>query len=112
MEHYLEVERVIDRKIELLSGCLDIDDGFQIEAGGDEIDKAVSDAIHRDVIQKKERDSILFRALIEAKRKIRTNSYGICETCGDNIELTRLMALPTAANCVICQETIEREKKL
>ena len=36
----------------------------------------------------------------EALEKIEKGGYGICETCGKEIEMERLEALPAAKNCI------------
>lgn len=39
----------------------------------------------------------------EALLRIGNNSYGICTNCGNEIELERLKALPTATLCLDCE---------
>ena len=39
--------------------------------------------------------------------KIRQNSYGLCEKCGEEIGEKRLEALPFARYCIACQEEEE-----
>ncbi|MEH6579099.1 MAG: TraR/DksA family transcriptional regulator [Amphritea sp.] len=36
-------------------------------------------------------------------KRIDEGDYGFCEGCGDEVELNRLMAYPTATFCVACQ---------
>ena len=44
------------------------------------------------------------RSEIEAAlKRLDTGAYGICEDCGEEIGLARLMASPTAQLCVHCQ---------
>lgn len=38
----------------------------------------------------------------EALRRIDTGSYGVCSTCGRPISAERLVAVPSAVNCVGC----------
>lgn len=47
------------------------------------------------------------RRLLEAERKLREGTYGICEECGGEISEARLAALPFAVLCVKCQEKLE-----
>jgi DnaK suppressor protein len=42
-----------------------------------------------------------------ALARMREETYGECVDCGDEIEEKRLMALPTAARCMTCQEARE-----
>jgi DnaK suppressor protein len=46
----------------------------------------------------------------EALRRIQDNTYGKCVTCGKNISVQRLMAVPHARYCIECKEREELEK--
>jgi DnaK suppressor protein len=37
-----------------------------------------------------------------ALRRVETNTYGLCNKCGNEIEIDRLRALPYTRNCVGC----------
>ena len=39
---------------------------------------------------------------------MRHGTYGACESCGENIPLTRLQALPYATQCIGCQRETEK----
>lgn len=39
-------------------------------------------------------------AILEAQERLKTGRYGICEKCGADIPVGRLMALPTTPFCV------------
>lgn len=40
--------------------------------------------------------------------KIRKGAYGKCEKCGKQIEIGRLLAMPTAQYCVSCSQKIAK----
>jgi len=40
----------------------------------------------------------------EALLKIKNGTYGKCEKCGKQIELGRLLAMPTASRCLSCSK--------
>lgn len=44
-------------------------------------------------------------------QKIKKNIYGICELCGDEIDLNRIKIKPHARYCKNCRELVEKEKK-
>lgn len=46
----------------------------------------------------------------EALRKLKENSYGICEDCGDDINAERLRVMPFAIRCRDCQEAQEEKE--
>ncbi|GIV77693.1 TraR/DksA C4-type zinc finger protein [Litorilinea aerophila] len=46
-----------------------------------------------------------------ALRSIEKGQYGICERCGQPIELERLEVKPDATLCVKCQQEVERRNR-
>lgn len=52
----------------------------------------------------------MLRQVDEALDKIRQDTYGLCESCGEMINERRLEALPFAKLCISCQEQEERAK--
>jgi len=40
--------------------------------------------------------------------RIREGSFGVCITCGEDINAKRMEAVPWAVHCVACQEKIEK----
>lgn len=54
------------------------------------------------------REALYLKKLDEALRRISEGSFGECESCGEDIEVRRLEARPTATLCVSCKEEQER----
>jgi RNA polymerase-binding protein DksA len=48
-------------------------------------------------------------AIERALSKMATGSFGVCEDCGEDIPPRRLMVLPEARLCAICQTFEERQ---
>lgn len=46
-----------------------------------------------------------------AIQRIKEDSYGECEECGERIAEKRLLAVPTARHCIECMEVEERRAK-
>ncbi len=44
----------------------------------------------------------------KALLKIRAGTYGKCEKCGQKIELSRLLVMPTAQYCISCSKKISK----
>lgn len=42
--------------------------------------------------------------------KIKKGSYGKCEKCGKQIEVGRLLAMPTAQYCLLCSNTNSKKR--
>ena len=53
-------------------------------------------------------DNKTLRLIEEALDRIRTGTYGVCESCGKPIPKVRLNVVPYTANCVHC---VERPKQ-
>jgi DnaK suppressor protein len=51
----------------------------------------------------------MLRLIDAALQRIADGSFGVCLSCGDDIPLRRLQALPWTQFCLRCQEEIERE---
>ncbi|MDQ2732365.1 MAG: TraR/DksA C4-type zinc finger protein [Armatimonadota bacterium] len=49
----------------------------------------------------------LLEGVENALLRMDSGSYGLCATCGKPIPEGRLLALPSAVNCVPCQTTLE-----
>lgn len=61
---------------------------------------------------------VLEKKLIDAKtgimvalQKIKNGTYGRCERCGKQIEVGRLLAMPTAQYCVSCSTKLSKVSK-
>lgn len=60
----------------------------------------------------KERDSKLILKIKQAMERIEDGSYGICETCGEEISEARLEARPVTTECIECKREQENQEKL
>ena len=48
------------------------------------------------------------RSIEAARARMKDAEYGICIDCGDDIDVERLGAMPTARRCLVCQDQHER----
>lgn len=53
-------------------------------------------------------ESERLREINEAIAKLEKGNYGICEKCGQKISRSRLVALPYAKYCIVCQKEEEK----
>ena len=58
------------------------------------------------------RETLFIKKIDEALVRIADGTFGECRTCGEDIELKRLEARPTATHCVLCKEESERLEML
>lgn len=58
------------------------------------------------------REQRLLKKIEAAIDKIDNGTFGICETCGEEINIKRLEARPVAGMCIFCKTEQEEEEKL
>jgi DnaK suppressor protein len=58
------------------------------------------------------RESLYAKKIDEALTRIAEGTFGLCGDCGDEIEMKRLEARPTATLCVNCKEEAEHREHL
>jgi len=51
------------------------------------------------------------RAIESALHKIENGTYGICESCGREINHRRLQALPESTLCIACKANLEKNNR-
>jgi RNA polymerase-binding transcription factor len=59
-----------------------------------------------------ERDAALRTELMLALDKIKDGTYGVCESCEQEIESERLEALPVTSLCIECKKREEAKERL
>jgi DnaK suppressor protein len=97
-------ERILGNVGKVLSGELDVDpNDFP-----DEIDTAVAESSLSFTGQIRGRERRLLNKIEKSLEKIEQGTYGMCESCGDEIGAKRLVARPVASFCIACKEEQER----
>lgn len=97
------------KKKELLIGSSDREE-ILIENAAEEFDR-LQQQLNREVaIRNLDRESKLLKEVQAAMARIDEETFGTCLRCEDAIPEKRLRALPWAAYCVACQETIEHQR--
>ncbi len=59
-----------------------------------------------------DRNRKLLIKIEDALKRIRDNTYGICEICGEEISEERLRFRPVTTQCIKCKTELEDEEKL
>lgn len=78
----------------------------------DEIDQAQTDIEQSMRMRLRNREMLYIKKVDEALARIDEGTFGECEACGEDIEVRRLEARPTATLCVGCKEDQERKEIL
>jgi DnaK suppressor protein len=76
------------------------------------IDRAVIASDRNFYIRLKNREGKLIQKIEKALGRIEEGSYGICETCGEDISVRRLKARPVTEQCIECKTASEAAEKL
>ena len=71
-------------------------------------DQSVADALADLNVAIVDRHIAELRDIEAAKARIASGTYGTCIVCGDDIDVERLRAYPTAKRCYRCQQQRER----
>jgi DnaK suppressor protein len=102
------------QKNEIQSKSSIIREAFSVSADDrfDEIDQASTDIEQSMRMRLVNRETLYIKKLDEAMRRIEEGTFGECSDCGEDIELRRLQARPTATLCVGCKEEQEKREGL
>jgi DnaK suppressor protein len=105
-----EIRKILEAKRkELLVGTSDRDE-ILIENAAEEFDR-LQQQLNREVaIRNLDRESKLLKDVQAAINRMDDGSFGTCLRCDEEIPEKRLKALPWAAYCVPCQETVDRQR--
>jgi DnaK suppressor protein len=79
-----------------------------IQTAPDAADQRLLDAERETAIQNLDRRSRLLREIEAALTRLKSGQYGVCLRCEEEISPKRLDAVPWAAFCVRCQESVDR----
>lgn len=99
-----------EQKMKLVNSFGTASENFTVKKDDmlDEVDLTSSELESSMQMRLKNREALFLKKINEALRRINEGTFGECEDCGDEIELRRLEARPTATFCVNCKEEQER----
>lgn len=75
-------------------------------------DQAAAEINRNFMLRLRERERKLLKKIDKAIEKMDSGTYGICETCGQEIGVKRLEARPVTTLCIECKTEQEAEEKL
>ncbi len=78
----------------------------------DEVDHAATDMEQSLRLRLRNRENLFLKKVDDALRRIEKGEFGLCDVCGNDIEIKRLEARPTATHCIACKEDEERREGL
>jgi DnaK suppressor protein len=86
---------------------LNEDFNLKTEELADEVDLSSAEAEQGMKLRLRNREALLLKKIDAALEKIQAGTFGVCECCEENIELSRLEVRPTASLCLTCKEQEE-----
>jgi len=113
---YEEIKRELERqKAVLLAESGDIITGGLnpgVENFPDMTDQASAETDQNFTIRLREREQKLLKKIDDALERINNGTFGICESCGEEISLKRLEARPVTTLCIDCKTRQEADEKI
>jgi DnaK suppressor protein len=82
------------------------------ESFPDPTDQAVAELDNNFLLRLRGREQKLLKKIEEAISRIDSGTYGICESCGEKINIKRLEARPVTTLCIECKTRQEEEEKI
>lgn len=78
---------------------------------GDSVDLAALEINQNSLVKVGKRELNHLKKIDVALKKIEDETYGECESCGEQIGFARLMARPVAQLCIDCKTAQENEER-
>ena len=102
-----------ERLEELLSHADDTVSGMTTpkENFPDPTDRASLEAERNFMLRIRDRENKLIKKIKKALDRIENGTFGICESCGEDISLKRLKARPVTTQCIDCKTKEEALEK-
>lgn len=89
-----------------INGILETD-----EVSGDLADQATVEIDQSLLLRMGERERRMIAKIRDALERIEDKTYGICESCGEDISERRLIARPVTTLCIHCKSLQEETEK-
>ena len=102
------------KKLEILKVAQKtLDEGMTLDSDdlADEMDLASSEYLQSFNLRLRGREKTFLKKIDRALQKLDDGSFGLCESCGEEISLKRLDARPETTLCIRCKEDQERVEK-
>ncbi|MGD2096015.1 MAG: RNA polymerase-binding protein DksA [Desulfobacterales bacterium] len=98
---------------ELLNQAGDTVSGMTVpkENFPDPTDRAALEADRNFMLRIRDREHKLIKKIKAAIARLENDTYGICESCGEDISLKRLKARPVTTQCIECKSKEEALEK-
>jgi DnaK suppressor protein len=100
------MEDIAEGAKDTVVGMTDDDDTFP-----DPNDRATLESDRNFVLRMRDRERKLSSKITKALERIENGTFGICESCGEEISVERLTVRPVTTLCIECKEQQEQQEK-
>jgi len=100
------LEELINQAGNTVSGMTETKENFP-----DPADRAALEADRNFMLRIRDREAKLIKKIKAALDRIEKDTFGICESCGEDITLNRLKARPVTTQCIDCKSKEEALEK-
>jgi DnaK suppressor protein len=102
-----KLEGLLNEVNRTVSGMSDLNENMP-----DPTDRASLESDRNFELRIRDRERKLIGKIKEALERIEDGTYGICESCGEDISDERLKARPVTTLCIACKKKQEDEEKI
>lgn len=100
------LEELLNQADDTVSGMTDQKENFP-----DPTDRATLEADRNFMLRIRDREHKLIKKIKKALDRIEDGSFGICDSCGEDISIARLKARPVTTQCIDCKTQQEAQEK-
>ena len=100
------LEDLLNQAGDTVSGMTETKENFP-----DPTDRAALEADRNFMLRIRDREAKLIKKIKAALERIENGTYGICESCGEEISVKRLKARPVTTQCINCKSKEEALEK-
>lgn len=100
------LEELLNQADDTVSGMTSPKENFP-----DPTDRAALEADRNFMLRIRDRENKLIKKIRQALERLDNDTYGICESCGEEISVERLKARPVTSLCIECKSKEEALEK-
>ena len=100
------LEELINQAGNTVSGMTQTKENFP-----DPTDRAALEADRNFMLRIRDREAKLIKKIKAALDRMENDTYGVCESCGEDVTLKRLKARPVTTQCIDCKSKEEALEK-
>ena len=100
------LEELLNQAEDTVTGMTTANENFP-----DPTDRAALESDRNFMLRIRDREHKLIKKIKKALERIDNGTFGICETCGEEIAVKRLKARPVTSQCIECKSKEEALEK-